>query len=189
MADWTQLGRDDIDVSGPDALSTLGRSTASQRTHEDSDRLLVASTIATAQAWLGTLVDRSAAVTGASSTADVAFLGGGTGELHHLNVEEVGADVVVGFVPNSVTARGLATAKRAGTVVLPDFVATCGLVATSESTAPMDEQVATVERLVVDHLSQIDRSSDAGPFLESCSVAERHMSTWASALPFGRPLA
>ena len=92
-------------------------------------------------------------------------------------------------MPNSITARGLAEAKRAGVAVLPEFVAAAGpLTAYAAETAASntEDQVAAN---VAQFIEQIDRRSEAGPYLEACFAAEAFMSTWTAALPFGRPLA
>jgi hypothetical protein len=90
--------------------------------------------------------------------------------------------------PIPVTAKGLAVLRRAGVVVLPDFITTAGPLLGGTRPAldgakPDDvgAVVAAALHEVVDH--------DLGPVLGACHRAESFLGTWRSELPFGRPLA
>jgi glutamate dehydrogenase/leucine dehydrogenase len=165
-----------------------------------------------ATAWLGTypttaLVTGAGSVTealvlqlrengvGVSTPADVsgevemAFLGAGGGELTHTNLASYPAQTILGYQPNSVTARGLAEAKRGGVAVLPEFVAASGPLVAYEAARSTEEHLAVAASRVAAFVEQIDRSAAAGPYLEACFLAEAFIRSWSSDLPFGRPLA
>jgi hypothetical protein len=206
---------DTVDLTGAGEFAQLPAGPLAQL-GDTAAALHVASTLAVAMTWLGS-TPATAMVTGAGPVADllrerltaqgtelkaeadpsgpaidVAFLGTGGGELTHLNLSAYPASTILGFVPNSITARGLAEAKRAGVAVLPEFVAAAGpLIAYAAETVATaagntEDQVAAN---VAQFIEQIDRHSESGPYLEACFAAEAFMSTWTASLPFGRPLA
>lgn len=137
---------------------------------------------------LGGHSDLPGAILGAD--VDVLLIGSKAGVLGHEVVGSVQARAVVPWGPIPVTAKALADLRRAGTTVIPDFVATGGhLVAWPEADVALDgdlrsaaaELVSGVLSEVIDH--------PAGPVFGACERAEAFLSTWCDELPFGRPLA
>ena len=123
--------------------------------------------------------------------ADLLLLGSKAGVLDHNAVGGVTARAVVPWGAVPVTAKALAALGRAGTVVVPDFLATAGpalealgLVA---ATATPDEAAASVAALVGAALDDV-LTHERGPLLGACLRAEAFLGTWAP-LPFGRPIA
>lgn len=116
------------------------------------------------------------------SGADVAFVRGKTGAIDHVVAAEANVGHIVGLQPLTTTARGLAVASRAGAIVVPDFVSAAGpYLAALDRTA----DIAQLTR------SAVERIGDAGvdSFVRACELAEDHLRSWATELPFGRPLA
>jgi glutamate dehydrogenase/leucine dehydrogenase len=126
-----------------------------------------------------------------AAEVDLLLVGSKAGVLDHTNAGRVRASVVVPWGPVPVTAKALAILRRAGTAVLPDFVATAGPSLASWPSVETDDAerrrraVTDAVRSVVDEV----RGADDGPLLAACRRAEAFLSTWQDALPFGRPLA
>lgn len=130
--------------------------------------------------------DLAAALT---SGADAVFVRAGTGALDHEVLADVNVKYIVGLQPLTTTARGLATAAKQGCVVIPDFISLAGpyIAATLGEMDKAD---------ILDHVTNTVRTArnrvdDAGidTFVRACELAEDHIRTWTSNLPFGRPLA
>lgn len=165
------------------------------------------SAVAAAMGALGTLEGRRVAIVGngplteaaaASASAngatpepqasfdadcDVLLVAGKAGALEHDLAATVKARVVVPLTPVPVTARALAVLGRAGTVVVPDFLATAGpmLAALDEAGGdPMERVHATVAELA---------GEGTNLWMAAAVRAEEFLRTWQDALPFGRPLA
>jgi hypothetical protein len=124
------------------------------------------------------------------AACDVLCVGSKSGVVDHENVESVKATTILPVAPLPITARGLATARRAGIAVLPDFVSLAGPLlaawpepgADAESiTAAAEARISSVVTEVLDHVD--------GPLLGACELAERFLLTWRDELPFGRPIA
>jgi len=111
----------------------------------------------------------------------VVVVGSKAGVLDHENVGALGAAIIVGAAGQAVTARALATARRNGATVLPDFVSAAGPLLAASGEADIAARVTEVVRSVLDH--------EEGPYLGACYAAEAFLRTWSSELPFGRPLA
>ena len=111
----------------------------------------------------------------------VVVVGSKAGVLDHENVGALGAATIVGAAGQAVTARALATARRNGATVLPDFVSAAGPLLAASGEADIAARVTEVVRSVLDH--------EEGPYLGACYAAEAFLRTWSSELPFGRPLA
>jgi hypothetical protein len=123
-------------------------------------------------------------------TCDVLCVGSKAGVVDHENVASVKATTVLPLAPLPITARGLATARRAGIVVLPDFVTLAGpLLAAwpgpeadlASVTTAAEERISAVIAESLDH--------PEGPLLGACELAERFLLAWRDELPFGRPIA
>jgi len=130
--------------------------------------------------------DLSAALT---SGADALLVRGKTGELHHDTLAETDVGLIIGLQPLTTTARGLAVAGRRGSVVVPDFISAAGpyLAALNANT----ERELVIDEVTVATLSVMKRleGTDTAMFVRACELAEDHLRTWTSELPFGRPLA
>lgn len=130
-----------------------------------------------------------AAVLGAP--ADVLVCGSRAGVIDHGVAAGCSARAVVpaGAIP--VTAKGLAVLRRAGVVVLPDFVTTAGpllgalLPALDGRSAPARDEIASAITAVLSEVA----SHEQGPLLGACHRAEAFLRSWREDLPFGRPLA
>jgi hypothetical protein len=121
---------------------------------------------------------------------DVIFTGSKIGAIDHKGAGFVDAKVVVPTAPIPVTAKALATLRRSGAAVLPDFVTLAGpLLAAwgdpSRSIADAEKDAAAaVQAILAEVLPHAD-----GPLLGACERAEAFLRTWRPSLPFGRPLA
>jgi glutamate dehydrogenase/leucine dehydrogenase len=118
-----------------------------------------------------------------NAEADVLLVGGKAGVLDHDIAATVTSKLVVPLSPVPVTARAFAILGRAGTVVVPDFLALAAPVLAAldpDGGDPVERVVTTVGELAIE-----------GPELWMAAVrkAEEHLLTWQDALPFGRPLA
>jgi glutamate dehydrogenase (NAD(P)+) len=129
-----------------------------------------------------------------AADADVLFTGSKSGvidgDVAATIVAQGTVSCVVPIAPVPVTAKGLAVLRHANTVVLPDFLTTCGPLfamfpeegaSTDDVRAVVVEQVDAVLGEVLDHAD--------GPLLAACYRAESFLKTWQTTLPFGRPLA
>ena len=115
--------------------------------------------------------------------ADVLLVAGKAGVVEHDLAATVRAKVVVPLSPVPVTARALAVLGRAGTVVVPDFLATAAPLL--GALAPDDgDPVLRVHDAVAALAGE-----GTGMWLAAVTAAEGHLATWQAALPFGRPLA
>ena len=112
---------------------------------------------------------------------DIAFTKTGVGALDHEALAQPGPARIISLNPLAMTARGLAVASRAGTTMVPDFLSAAG------------QYLAALDRVDITEATHqiVDQLSDAGveSFVRACEQAEDHLRTWASELPFGRPLA
>ena len=125
------------------------------------------------------------------SGADVVFAGSKMGIVDHgvaAELENAVAVVACGRV--ALTAKALATLRRAGVAAPADFVALAGSTLAlwgdvnhteAEIFAGVDEDVAELSAEFAGH--------DDGPLLGACLYAEDFLGTWREELPFGRPLA
>jgi glutamate dehydrogenase (NAD(P)+) len=121
---------------------------------------------------------------------DVLFTGSKMGAVDHKGAAFVTAKAVVPTAPIPVTAKALATLRRAGTVVLPDFVVLTGPLLAAwgapgrEPDAIETETAATVAAILTEVAAHAE-----GPLLGACERAEAFLRSWRDTLPFGRPLA
>lgn len=133
----------------------------------------------------------SAAANGATPTSqasfdldcDVLLVAGKAGVLEHDLASTVKARIVVPLTPVAVTARAFAVLSRAGTVVVPDFLATAAplLAALDASGGDAMERVHSAVADLAGH--------GTGLWMAAVERAENHLRTWQDDLPFGRPLA
>jgi glutamate dehydrogenase/leucine dehydrogenase len=123
-------------------------------------------------------------------TCDVLCVGSKAGVVDHENVESVTATTILPVAPLPITARGLATARRNGIVVLPDFVALAGplLAAWPDPGADQASITESAEARISSVVAEVLDHPD-GPLLGACEAAERFLLTWRDELPFGRPIA
>lgn len=111
----------------------------------------------------------------------VTIVGSKPGVLDHVNVSGVTRGVIAGAAGLTITARGLAVARRNGVVVLPDFVTAAGPVLAAAGISDSATRIGEVVRSVLDHAE--------GPYLGACLAAEASLRTWVTDMPFGRPMA
>jgi glutamate dehydrogenase (NAD(P)+) len=120
--------------------------------------------------------------------ADVLVVGSKPGVIDHEVAGGVRAKVVVPSAAVPVTAKALAVLRRAGTVVVPDFVSTAGPMfagwPSGGASDPQSEARAAIGAVLTDALTHPE-----GPLLAACHRAEAFLLTWRDELPFGRPLA
>lgn len=140
----------------------------------------VAEAAATAVAGRGATAEPGA---GMDADCDVLLVAGKAGVLEHDLAATVKARAVVPLTPVPVTARALAVLGRAGTVVVPDFLATAGPLLAAFA-PDGDDLLERVEASVADLAGE-----GTGLWMAACLRAEEHLRTWQAELPFGRPLA
>jgi glutamate dehydrogenase/leucine dehydrogenase len=126
-----------------------------------------------------------------AAEVDLLLAGSKAGAITHDNAGYVKAAAVVpvGRVP--VTAKALAILRRAGVVVLPDFVTLAGGGFAAWPTEPVDDPTVVtgrIEEAVAAVLGEVLDHAD-GPLLAAAYRAEAFLRTWQEQLPFGRPLA
>jgi glutamate dehydrogenase/leucine dehydrogenase len=189
----------------PDDLASLPKS--EQRATAFDQTSTAESAVAAAVGALGSLDGKSVAIVGEGpvaeaaamsvsangavaapgapfgADADVLFVAGKAGVLDHDLAFTVKAKLVVPLSPVPVTARALAILGRAGTVVVPDFLALAAptLAAVDpDGGDPIERVLTTVAELAVEGTEL---------WMSAVTRAEEHLLTWQDELPFGRPLA
>jgi len=121
---------------------------------------------------------------------DVLFAGSKMGAINHTTAANLDVAAVVPWGPIPVTSKAFAVLRKAGAIVVPDFVSTAGPVFAmwpgDDATAMSIETdaVATITELMNELVGHAD-----GPLLAGCYKAEAFLQTWQESLPFGRPLA
>ena len=121
---------------------------------------------------------------------DVIFAGSKTGIVDHNVAGRLTVGTLVPTAPLAFTARALAVLRRAGTAVVPDFIATAGPIFAMWPRNGDDP--ATIEADAVSSITTaLDDVADHpdGPTLAACYRAESFLATWQDQLPFGRPMA
>jgi hypothetical protein len=113
--------------------------------------------------------------------AAVVVVGSKPAVLDHDNIGSLGPATILASAGLSLTARALATGRRNGAVILPDFVTAAGPVLAATGETEVAGRIAAVVAAVLGH--------DEGPYLGGCYAAEDYLRTWVNELPFGRPLA
>jgi len=120
--------------------------------------------------------------------ADVVVVGSKSGVIDDEIAAALAARIVVPSGPTPVTAKALASLRRADKLVLPDFVTTAGPLFAgwpgAGSGDPTQAAVDAVEAVVAEVIEHPD-----GPLLGACYRAEAFLATWCEQLPFGRPIA
>ncbi len=122
------------------------------------------------------------------TASDVLVVGSKPGVVDDRVAGGLSAAVVVPAGPVPVTAKGLAVARRAGRVVLPDFLTTAGPLFAGWPDPDADAPAAAAATAIAAALSEV-LGHDDGPLLAACYRAEAYLGTWRAELPFGRPLA
>lgn len=134
--------------------------------------------------------NRGGTIVEMNSQADVLFAGSKMGAVDHAVAEQLQVGTLVPYGPIPVTARALAVLSRAGTTVVPDFIATAGSLFAwwpSGDTTP-EAIAADAAAKITASLEEIADHPD-GLFLAAAYRAESFLTTWQESLPFGRPLA
>ncbi len=137
-----------------------------------------------------TVEERGATVVGADDRADVLLAGSKMGVVDHRAAERLQVGALVPYGPVPVTARALAVLGRAGTTVVPDFVAAAGPLFAWWPTGDVAPEAVVPEAVarITASLEEIAGHPD-GLFLAAAQRAEAFLATWRDRLPFGRPLA
>ena len=130
--------------------------------------------------------DIAAALT---SGADAVLIRGSTGTLDHEVVAETNVGRIIALDPLLTTARALAVASRRGSIIVPDFLTAAGPYLAALSA--LDSLEELVDEVTPATNTALDRIGEAGVdmFVRASELAEDHLRTWTSDLPFGRPLA
>ena len=193
------------------ALESLAESDPRAAVGDLADQATVAGAVAAAAQASGGLDGRTVAIEGSgpicdaliiaveeqggtmvemNGQADVLFAGSKMGAIDHTVAEQINVNTLVPYSPIPVTARALAILGRAGTTVVPDFIATAGpLFAWWPSGDPTPEAItADAAAKITASLEEIADHPD-GLFLAAAYRAESFLATWQDSLPFGRPLA
>jgi hypothetical protein len=115
---------------------------------------------------------------------DAVLAGSRAGVLTHQGTGSVSARAIVPWGPIPVTTKAFVQLRRAGKVVVPDFVSTAGFWLGGFSS---DEGAGVTARIaaVLDEAA----SHPDGVLLGACHLAEAFIETWQERKPFGRPLA
>lgn len=117
-----------------------------------------------------------------ASGADVAIVDVATGALHHGNLGPATIGRIASVRPLATTARGLAVARRADVVIVPDFISAAGPMLTAlEPDADVTARTADLLAALGGHHADL--------FVTAAESAEVFLRTWTDDLPFGRPLA
>ena len=124
------------------------------------------------------------------ASCDVLCVGSKVGLVDHENVGSVKASTILPVGPLPITARGLAAARRADILVLPDVLTLAGplLAAWPEAGADADAVIAAADAQIAAATSEAMAHAD-GPLLGASVRAETFLLTWRDDLPFGRPIA
>jgi len=121
-------------------------------------------------------------------SADVLVAGSKPGVIDDAVAAGLSVGTVVPSGPVPVTAKGLAVLRRAGVVVVPDFVSTAGPLFAGWPIAGAGDPGSAASVAIDAALLEV-LGHDDGPLLGACYRAEAFLSTWRDTLPFGRPLA
>ncbi len=121
---------------------------------------------------------------------DVLFAGSKMGVVDHKVAEKLSIRTLVPATPLAFTAKALAVLRRAGTAVVPDFVATAGPIFAMWPRNGDDPAAIEADAVssITAALHEVTDHPD-GPTLAACYRAEAFLSTWQDELPFGRPMA
>jgi glutamate dehydrogenase/leucine dehydrogenase len=125
-----------------------------------------------------------------AAEADVLVAGSKAGVVDHELAAGLGVKAVVPGAPLPVTAKALAALRRAGVVVLPDFVTTAGPLFAwpADGGKPTYDDARTAATAAIAAIVAEVVGHPSGPLLGACERAEAFLTTWAS-IPFGRPIA
>jgi glutamate dehydrogenase (NAD(P)+) len=120
--------------------------------------------------------------------ADVLVVGSKPGVIDHDVAAGLTVSAVVPSGPVPVTAKALAVLRRAGVLVVPDFISTAGPLFAGWPADGAGDPVAAASDAIDAALLEV-LAHDDGPLLGACYRAEAFLATWRDQLPFGRPLA
>ena len=126
-----------------------------------------------------------------TADADVLVVGSKVGVVDHDVAASLRVSAVVPSASLPVTAKALATLRRAGVVVLPDFVTTAGALAAWPAVGEAPSLEAARAEAITSVTSVLAEVTEhpSGPLLGACERAEAFLSTWTDTVPFGRPIA
>ncbi len=118
------------------------------------------------------------------ATADLILAGSKPGTLTHQGVPMFKAKAVVPWGPIPFTTKAFADLRKAGVIVVPDFLSAAGATIVGYLDDPSLESISS---RITDVLE--DSQHDDGVLLGACYRAETFLQTWVSTPLFGRPLA
>jgi glutamate dehydrogenase/leucine dehydrogenase len=118
--------------------------------------------------------------------ADLVFAGSKPGALTHQGSPFVKAKAVVPWGPIPFTTKAFAELRRAGVVMVPDFLSAAGALLPGN----VDQGAGTPAEIAALVTTCLEESRhDDGVLLGACYRAEAFLATWLDAPLFGRPLA
>jgi glutamate dehydrogenase (NAD(P)+) len=121
--------------------------------------------------------------------ADVLIVGSDLGVIDEAVAAHMTAGAIVPSGPAPITGGALATLRRAGTIVLPDFVSTSGpLFAMSPRDDPFETVRSAASAAIGEAIADVLHDAE-GPFIGACARAEAFLRSWCEQLPSSRPLA
>lgn len=181
-ADEVNMGSEGLEESMDEAMAA----SASSCLGPSADKLVIVSA-KDEPALTSALGDRSPTTepdlaVALSSGADAVFVRAKTATLDHAVLEDTNVGAIIGLQPLTTTARGLAFAGRAGTVIVPDFISAAGATLAALGHEPGEIASMTSDVMAPLHDAGIDM------FVTASETAESHLSTLSPTLPFGRAL-
>ena len=118
--------------------------------------------------------------------ADLVFAGSKPGTLTHQGAPFVKAKAIVPWGPIPFTTKAFAELRRAGVIMVPDFLSAAGGLLPGNVDGAVETE-AEIADLVTSTLAASDH--DDGVLLGACYRAEAFLADWLEQPLFGRPLA
>lgn len=190
-----------FDGAGPSLVTMLEArgarvvavSTAKGTVHEVSGMAADDLVAAWSNHGAGLVAERGGEVLGTDAVfavdCDIVFTGSKVGALDDHSAASFGPRLVVPTGAMPVATKALATLRRKGVVVLPDFVTTAGHLAAWPESGEVPADAAAVAGALVGGVIDEVLGHESGPLLGACERAEAFLLTWNESLPFGRPIA
>ncbi len=119
---------------------------------------------------------------------DALLPGSKLGTLTHQGAPMVKAKAIVPWGAIPVTTKAFAMLRRAGVMIVPDFIANAGSLLAGFEDGD-DAAIATSIAGQVDAALEATKGHDDGTFVAACLQAEANLATWTDVKLFGRPLA
>ncbi len=119
---------------------------------------------------------------------DAVLAGSKLGALTHQGAPMVKAKAVVPWGAIPVTTKAFAMLRRAGVVMVPDFISNAGSLLAGFEEGDDAAVAVSIASQVTAALDATSSSAD-GPFVAACRQAEANLASWTDVKLFGRPLA